>query len=103
VTAAIKVKLPDETHRPHAITPDSVILTVNQTGTVFLNEIKVDSADDLHQKLKEISTVDPQPTLQILGDAETEFQYIGLILGVVKSVGFKTVHFVTQPEAAAGS
>ena len=78
-------------------------MTVNQKGAVFLNEIKVDTVDDLRQRLQDVSYADPQPALQILGDAGTEFQYIGRVLNVVKSVGFKTVHFVTEPEDASGS
>ena len=101
VTASIKVRLPQETQQPHVMTPESVVLTVNRKGTVFLNETKVDTPADLQQKLQEVAGRDPQPELQILGDADTEFQDIGRALNIVKSVGLKTVHFVTEPEGAA--
>ncbi len=103
VTASIKVNLPHETQQPHVIKPESVVLTVNQKGTVFLNETRLDSQSDLKQKLQEIAGRRPQPELQILGDADTEFQEVGRVLNVVKSVGLKTVHFVTEPQGVSGS
>ncbi len=103
VTASIKVNLPHETQQPHVILPESVVLTVNQKGTVFLNETKVDTPADLKQKLQDVAGRHPQPELQILGDADTAFQEIGRVLHVVKNVGFQTVHFVTEPQGASGS
>ena len=98
VTASIKVNLPHGTQQPHVIAPESVVLTVNRTGMIFLNESRVEGEAELKQTLKEIAAQQPQPALQILGDADTAFQEIGRVLNVVKSTGFQTVHFVIEPQ-----
>jgi biopolymer transport protein ExbD len=98
VTASINVNLPDDNHQPHVIGPDSVVLTVDRTGMIFLNESRVENAADLEQTLKEIAVSQPQPVLQILGDADTAFGEIGRVLNIVKSTGLDTVHFVIDPQ-----
>jgi biopolymer transport protein ExbD len=98
VTASINVNLPQGTQQPHVIAPDSVVLTVDRTGMVFVNESRVESTPDLEQTLKELAAKQPQPALQILGDADTAFHEIGKVLNLVKSAGLHTIHFVIEPK-----
>jgi len=98
VTASINVKLPQESQQPHLIKPESVVLTVNQKGVVFLDEIQIANPTELRQKLQVFADTTPQPDLQILGDAATEFQAVGQVLNIVKSVGLSKVHFITEPQ-----
>lgn len=103
VTASIKVNLPHVTQQPHVIKPESVLLTVDQKGTLFLDEIRVDSQAELKQKLQMLAASQPQPELQVLGDAQSPFKEVGRVLNIIKGAGLKTVHFVIEPQAGEGS
>ncbi len=97
VTASIKVNLPQENQQRHVIEPESIVLTINAHGNVFLGDTQMHNSTDLTQNLQSLANNRPQPEVQVMGDAATTFQAIGRVLNIAKSVGLSKIHFVTEP------
>lgn len=99
VTASINVQLPRESQRPHEIKAESLVLTVDVQGVIYIDKRQI-SSTELSQKMKLLAMDQPQLEVQIIGDAGTAFQWIGRVLSIVKQAGLNKVNFLTEPEGA---
>jgi biopolymer transport protein ExbD len=97
VTTSVKVSLPKEANVVRATQPDNVIISVNQAGQIFLYDTPVKNPTDLLERLKKFSALQPQPEVQIRGDAQSDFESVGRVMHAVQRAGITKVGFITDP------
>jgi biopolymer transport protein ExbD len=60
------------------------------------------NVEALVDKLKKVSTVNPQPEVQIRGDMASRYEGVGKILYACQRAGIVKVAFITEPPALGG-
>ena len=99
VTTSVKVNLPMEKNQVRETKPANVIISVNASGKIFLYDTPMKNTADLMERLKRFSVKDPQPEVQIRGDAKSDFEAVGRVLYAVQRAGITKVGFITEPNA----
>ncbi|MES2951528.1 MAG: biopolymer transporter ExbD [Pseudomonadota bacterium] len=102
VTTSIPVTLPKERVEVRETKPENIIISVDSAGGIFWYDQKVANVEALVDKLKKVSTVKPQPEVQIRGDMASRYEGVGKILYAVQRAGIVKVAFITEPPALGG-
>jgi biopolymer transport protein ExbD len=102
VTTSVPVTLPKERVEIRETKPENVIISVDTTGNVFWYDQKITSTEALVDKLKKVSTIKPQPEVQIRGDMTSRYEGVGKILYACQRAGIVKVAFITEPPALGG-
>jgi len=97
VTTSIKVDLPKEQNVVRVAKPDTVIISVNQAGQIYLYDTPMASPQDLNARLQKLAAMTPQPDVQIRGDAQSAFEAVGRVMYAVQRAGITQVGFITDP------
>jgi biopolymer transport protein ExbD len=97
VTHTVAVKLPAEINEPYKTNPENITLAVNKDGDLFWNEQFVASSDILLEKLKVVAVKVPQPELNIRGDQNARYEFIGKVLLTAQRAGIAKIGFITEP------
>jgi biopolymer transport protein ExbD len=97
VTTSIRVDLPKERHEVRQARPETVILSVNKAGQIFIYDTPIQSQADLQERLKKIAAMKTQPDVQIRGDAQSAFESVGRVMHALQQAGIAQVGFVTDP------
>ncbi|MFN5098415.1 MAG: ExbD/TolR family protein [Limnohabitans sp.] len=97
VTTSIKVDLPRENNVVRQTLPENVIISVNRAGQIFLYDTPVKNQADLLARLQKFAAMQPQPEVQIRGDAQSEFAAVGRVMYAVQRAGITQVGFITEP------
>jgi biopolymer transport protein ExbD len=99
VTTSVKVNLPIEKNLVRETKPENVIISVSAAGKIFLYDTPMKNTTDLMDRLKKFSVKDPQPEVQIRGDAKSDFESVGRVMYAVQRAGITKVGFITEPNA----
>jgi biopolymer transport protein ExbD len=102
VTTSVPVTLPKERVEIRETKPENVIISVDTAGNVFWYDQKITNTEALVDKLKKVSTVKPQPEVQIRGDMASRYEGVGKILYACQRAGIVKVAFITEPPALGG-
>ena len=102
VTHTVPVKLPNERNQPNTTKPENINIAVNKDGDIFWNEQFVPDTAVLLEKLKAVSIQQPQPEVQIRGDQDARYEYIGKVVLAAQRAGIAKVGFITEPPARGG-
>ena len=102
VTTSIPVTLPKERVEIRETKPENIIISVDTAGSVFWYDQKVANVEALVDKLKKVSTVKPQPEVQIRGDLASRYEGVGKILYACQRAGIVKVAFITEPPPLGG-
>jgi biopolymer transport protein ExbD len=102
VTTSIKVSLPKERVEERQSRPENIIISVDQAGGIFWYDARVGSVESLVERLKKVSTMSPQPEVQIRGDMASRYEGVGKILYACQRAGIVKVSFITEPPALGG-
>ena len=102
VTTSIPVTLPKERVEIRETKPENIIISVDTAGSVYWYDQKVTNVEALVDKLKKVSTVKPQPEVQIRGDMTSRYEGVGKILYACQRAGIVKVAFITEPPALGG-
>ena len=102
VTTSIPVTLPKERVEVRETKPENIIISVDTAGGVYWYDQKVANVEALVDKLKKVSTVKPQPEVQIRGDMASRYEGVGKILYACQRAGIVKVAFITEPPALGG-
>jgi biopolymer transport protein ExbD len=97
VTTSIKVDLPKEQNVVREAKAETVIISVNQAGQIYLYDTPVKTPAELIERLKKFAVMKPQPDVQIRGDAQSAFVSVGRVMYAVQSAGITQVGFITDP------
>ena len=98
VTTSIKVDLPKEKNLVRDTKPETVIISVDVKGKIFLYDTPIKNSDDLLQRMKKFSVMKPQPEVQIRGDGKSDFESVGRVMYAVQRAGITKVGFITEPQ-----
>lgn len=102
VTHSVPVELPKESNVPTQTKPENVLLSVDKDGNVFWNELRLRDGEDLVNRLKKVSVLDPQPEVHVRGDAKTRYAAIGKVVVACQRAGIIRVGFITEPPVGGG-
>ncbi len=98
VTTSIKVDLPKESSALRETKPDNIVVSVDSTGRMFWYDTQINQIE-LSKRLTKVAAAQPQPEVQIRGDAAADYKNIGLVLTAARAVGVTKVGFITEPAA----
>jgi len=102
VTTSIPVELPKERNEVRETKPENIVLSVDQAGNIFWNDLKIQSTGALIDRLKKIAVLVPQPEVQIRGDGRAQYAGVGKIIYAVQRAGIAKVGFITEPPVRGG-
>jgi biopolymer transport protein ExbD len=97
VTTSIQVDLPKEANVVRQAKPETVVISVNRAGQIYLYDTPMPNQADLLARLKKFSAMQPQPDVQIRGDANSAFESVGRVMYAVQRAGITQVGFITDP------
>ncbi|HTT12518.1 MAG TPA: biopolymer transporter ExbD [Burkholderiaceae bacterium] len=102
VTQSIPLTLPKETNVPRQTKPENVEIAVTKEGDVYWGMQLVRDNEDLVNRLKKISVLQPQPEIQIRGDLAGRYEFVGRVVFACQRAGIQKVGFVTEPPPRNG-
>ena len=97
VTTSIPVELPKERNEVRETKPENIVLSVDQAGNIYWNDLKIQNTVALIDRLKKISVLVPQPEVQIRGDGRATYTGVGRIIYAAQRAGIAKVGFITEP------
>ena len=97
LTHSIKIDLPAASSETSNEKPETVTLAVDEAGVMYWNDVKV-ADSELHTRLAEAATREPQPELHLRADHDTRYQRLAEIMSAARVAGIRKMGFVTQPE-----
>ena len=102
VTTSIKLSLPKERVEVRQSRPANIIISVDQAGGIFWFDARVANVASLVERLKKVSSMNPQPEVQIRGDMAARYEGVGKVLYACQRAGIAKVSFITEPPAPGG-
>ena len=99
VTTSIPVQLPKERNEIRETKPENIVLSVDEKGGIYWNDLRIPTTAALLERLKKISVLTPQPELQIRGDGKANYDSVGRIIYAAQRAGIAKVGFITEPPA----
>ena len=99
VTTSIPVTLPKERNEIRETKPENIVISVDVTGRIFWNDLRISSTAALIERLKRVSVLTPQPEVQIRGDGGANYDSVGRIIYACQRAGIAKVGFITEPPA----
>ena len=99
VTHTIPVELPKESNRPRQTKPENINIAINTKGDIFWNDQSISDSNVLTEKLKKVSLQTPQPEVQIRGDSNARYEFIGNVVIACQRAGILKIGFITEPLA----
>ena len=97
VTTSIPVQLPKETNEIRESKPENIVISVDAAGSIYWNDLRIQSTAALIDRLKKVSVLTPQPEVQIRGDGGARYESIGRIIYAAQRAGIAKVGFITEP------
>jgi biopolymer transport protein ExbD len=102
VTTSIPVTLPKERNEIRETKPENITISVDASGGIYWNDLKIPSTVALIDRLKKIAVLVPQPEVQIRGDGGAKYDSVGRIIYAAQRAGIAKVGFITEPPARGG-
>jgi biopolymer transport protein ExbD len=97
VTTSIPVVLPKERNEIRETKPENIVISVDQNGNIYWNELRMQSTTALIDRLKKVSVLTPQPEVQIRGDGRARYDGVGRVIYACQRAGIAKVGFITEP------
>jgi biopolymer transport protein ExbD len=102
VTTSIPVDLPKERNEIRETKPENITISVDATGGIYWNELRIANTNALIDRLKKVSVLTPQPEVQIRGDGGANYDSVGRIIYACQRAGIAKVGFITEPPVRGG-
>ncbi len=102
VVTSIPVELPKERNEVRETKPENIVLSVDQAGNIYWNDLRIPTTGALIDRLKKISVLSPQPEVQIRGDGRANYTGVGRIIYAAQRAGIAKVGFITEPPPRGG-
>jgi biopolymer transport protein ExbD len=97
VNLSVRVDLPKQRHELRETQPKDVIVSVDAHGRSYWFDTPLASQDELLQRLKDVAAQQPQPELQVRGDAAGDYAPVGRLLLAAQRAGIAKVGFILEP------
>jgi biopolymer transport protein ExbD len=102
VVTSVPVELPKERNEIRETKPENIVLSVDQAGNIYWNDLRLANTVALIDRLKKIAVLVPQPEVQIRGDGRAEYTGVGRIIYACQRAGIGKVGFITEPPPRGG-
>jgi biopolymer transport protein ExbD len=102
VTTSIQVQLPKEAIEVRESKPENIVISVDQAGGIYWNDLRIPTTQALVDRLKKVSVHKPQPEVQIRGDLAARYESVGKVIYACQRAGIAKVAFITEPPARGG-
>jgi biopolymer transport protein ExbD len=102
VAHTIPLQLPKEATHPFQTKPANVNIAITKDGEIYWNKQFVPDHTALLEKLKTIAVLTPQPEIEIRGDHNVRYEFIGKVVLACQRAGIVKVGFVIEPPAHGG-
>ncbi len=99
VTTSVPVELPKETIEVRESKPENLVISVDKSNAIYIQDAMVASTRALVDPLKKVSVLQPQPEVQIRGDLTAQYEGVGKVLYACQLAGIGKVAFITEPPA----
>ena len=96
ITHSVKVDLPRADNSINEIKPQTINLSVSETGQIYWNESLI-SEEQLQLQLTDESRKQPQPEIHIRGDRKAEYEHVLKVMAQVQRAGILKLGFVSEP------
>lgn len=97
VTHTIPVTLPHQKNQALQTKPENINLSVDRQGNIYWNRVLVPDVPTLRKDFVNAVERNPDVSVVIRGDTNSEYKSVGQILFVCQQVGITKVNFVTNP------
>ena len=97
VTTSIPVQLPKERNEVRESKPENVVISVDIKGNVFFYDTRITSTQNLVDRLKKVSVMNPQPEVHIRGDLASNYEGVGKVIYACQRAGIVKIAFITEP------
>jgi len=97
VRNSIPVVLPKERNEIRETKPENIVISVDQGGRIYWNELQIRTTGALIDRLKKVAVLNPQPEVQIRGDGGANYEGVGKIIYACQRAGIAKVGFITEP------
>jgi biopolymer transport protein TolR len=96
MTQGVDVDLPETTPVPLRQQEEPIVVSINDKGEIFLNNIKGDRAL-LRQQLGSIAQTGKDKTIFLKADRKVPYGLVVAIMADIKEVGFEKLGMITRP------
>ncbi|CAI3953605.1 ExbD/TolR family protein [Commensalibacter communis] len=96
-THSEQVNLPERMSHMTIVKQGNIVLAVDGQGKMFWDEQPISDISTLNTKLAEIAALKPQPQIQIRGDINARYEFVGKVVEACQQAGIRRVDFITQP------
>jgi biopolymer transport protein TolR len=96
LTSAIRLDLPQAKAAQAGEAPESISLSLNQAGELFLNDKPI-SLEALPAALERVSAQKPQTEVQLRADQAVPYGQVLELMGLAQQSGLSRIGFVTAP------
>jgi biopolymer transport protein ExbD len=98
VSASVNLRLPVQTAQQQDTSGDYVIISVDRSGALFLNEAYMPSLQELSAQLAPVAK---QVQLHVRADGNAPYSAIAPVVDMAQGLGFAQVSLLTEPAAKA--
>ncbi|MEY2633492.1 MAG: hypothetical protein RIR00_2146 [Pseudomonadota bacterium] len=97
VNYSIAVTLPKERNEVRESKPENIVVSVDAKGGIYWYDAKVANTQQLVERLKKVSLMNPQPEVHIRGDLTANYDSVGKIIYACQRAAIAKVSFITEP------
>jgi biopolymer transport protein ExbD len=84
---AVNLNMPVGNPPPQLVKPEVVKIDIDPSSQIYWNAEVVPDRADLEERLRSISTVDPQPELHIRPDKRAKYDVVAAVLAAAQRLG----------------
>ena len=99
VTTSIPVDLPKQVVEVRESKPENIVVSVDAAGAIYWYDARLPDTRALTERLKRVATMQPQPEVQVRGDARADYEGVGRVLYACQLAGIGKISFITEPPA----
>lgn len=96
LNSSIQLNLPSES-ASQITEKKPITISINKNGEYFLDDNSI-SANELEQKLQEISKTNPKQVIHLRADVDVSYGKVSNILASAQRFGLANIGFITQPQ-----
>ena len=97
VRNSIPVQLPKERNEIRETKPEDITISVDAADKIYWNDLNIPTTNALIDRLKKVAVLDPQPKVQIRGDANGNYEGVGRVIYACQRAGIAKIAFVLEP------
>ena len=101
-THTVPVQLPQEASQPNQTHPGNITIAIDAAGQMFWNAEPMADDTALRQHLAEAAAQMPQPEVQVRGDREIAYRFVGRVVTACQRAGIVKLGFITEPPGQGG-